>query len=110
MLRKSLVLVIASTVALTELPALAQQESGQQAVEEIEVFANNRRTEGLTNVNAAVSVISEEELDLIAHSHYQEALTRIPGFSGNRNNGQESLMAIRSVSYTHLTLPTIYSV
>ena len=71
MLRKSLVLVIASTVALTELPALAQQESGQQAVEEIEVFANNRRTEGLTNVNAAVSVISEEELDLIAHSHYQ---------------------------------------
>ena len=96
MLRKMLVFGITSTVVLAELPALAQQQSGQQAIEEIEVFANNRRAEGLTNVNAAVSVISEEELDLIGHSHYQEALTRVPGFSGNRNNGQESLMAIRS--------------
>ena len=96
MLRKMLVFGITSTVVLAELPALAQQQSGQQAIEEIEIFANNRRAEGLTDVNAAVSVINEEELDLIGHSHYQEALTRVPGFSGNRNNGQESLMAIRS--------------
>ena len=50
----------------------------------------------MTSVNAAVSVLDEEELGLILHTHYQEALSRVPGFSGNRNNGQESLMALRS--------------
>ena len=74
---------------------LAGQNS-QQTIEEIEVFADSRRTEGLTEANASISVLGEEELDLILQTHYQEALARVPGFSGNRNNGQESLMALRS--------------
>ena len=71
-------------------------QNSQQEIEEIEIFADSRRTEGITNVNAAISVLGEEELDLILQTHYQEALARVPGFSGNRNNGQESLMALRS--------------
>ena len=78
------------------MPSIVTGQNSQQEIEEIEVFANNRRAEGLSNVNAAISIISEEELDLITHTHYQEALARVPGFSGNRNNGQESLMALRS--------------
>ena len=96
MMRKLLVSSIATATAMIAAPAIGQSQSGMQAIEEIEVFSTNRRTEGLADVNAAVSVIGEEELDLIAHTHYQEALARIPGVSGNRNNGQESLMAIRS--------------
>ena len=65
---------------------LAGQNS-QQTIEEIEVFADSRRTEGLTEANASISVLGEEELDLILQTHYQEALARVPGFSGNRNNG-----------------------
>ena len=95
-MRKLLVSSIATATAMIAAPAIGQSQSGIQAIEEIEVFSTNRRTEGLADVNAAVSVIGEEELDLIAHTHYQEALARIPGVSGNRNNGQESLMAIRS--------------
>ena len=96
MMRKLLVSSIATATAMIAAPAIGQSQSGIQAIEEIEVFSTNRRTEGLADVNAAVSVIGQEELDLIAHTHYQEALARIPGVSGNRNNGQESLMAIRS--------------
>ena len=96
MLRRLIVSIITTTAALVATTTLGQSQSGQQAIEEIEVFANSRRSEGLNSVNAAVSVLGEEELGLILHTHYQEALSRIPGFSGNRNNGQESLMALRS--------------
>ena len=96
MIRKILISTKTAAIVLAFTPSIGSSQSGQQAIEEIEVFANSRRSEGLTNVNAAVSVLSEEELDLILHTHYQEALSRVPGFSGNRNNGQESLMAIRS--------------
>ena len=96
MIRKILISTKIAAIVLALTPAIGNSQSGQQAIEEIEVFANSRRSEGLTNVNAAVSVLDEEELGLILHTHYQEALSRVPGFSGNRNNGQESLMALRS--------------
>ena len=96
MLLRLIVSIITTTAALVATTTLGQSQSGQQAIEEIEVFANSRRSEGLNSVNAAVSVLGVEELGLILHTHYQEALSRIPGFSGNRNNGQESLMALRS--------------
>ncbi|MGI9250565.1 MAG: TonB-dependent receptor [Pseudohongiellaceae bacterium] len=79
---------------LTATPALAQ--SGQEAVEEIVVISASRRSEGLADVNAAVSVLSQDELELVKHTHYQQALNRLPGVSVHRNNGQESLAAIRS--------------
>ena len=96
MIRKILISTKIAAIVLALTPAIGNSQSGQQAIEEIEVFANSRRSEGLTSVNAAVSVLDEEELGLILHTHYQEALSRVPGFSGNRNNGQESLMALSS--------------
>ena len=71
----------------------AAQEPG---IEEIEVISNSRRSEGLSDVNAAVSVIGRRELSLLRLTHYQEALNRVPGVNVNRNNGQESLASIRS--------------
>ncbi len=94
MIRKLLFTSIAAATAFSAAPALAQ--NGQQVVEEVIVTSTNRRSEGLAEVNAAVSVLGQAELDLIGHSHYQEALNRLPGVSIHRNNGQESLIAIRS--------------
>lgn len=94
MLRKLLAASIAAATVLTAIPVLAQV--GQQAIEEIEVISNARRSQGLADINAAVSVLGQQELNLIGHSHFQQALNRLPGVSIHRNNGQESLLAIRS--------------
>ena len=87
---------IGAAIAAGISPAQAQVGAGVSAIEEIEVISNARRSQGLTDINAAVSVLGEQELDLIRLNHYQEALNRLPGVNINRNNGQESLIAIRS--------------
>lgn len=94
MIRKILFSAVAISTVTATLPAVAQ--SGREAIEEIRVTSNSRRSEGLSDINAAVSVLGQQELDLIAHTHYQEALNRLPGVNISRNNGQESLIAIRS--------------
>ncbi|CAE7735012.1 btuB [Symbiodinium microadriaticum] len=95
MIRKLLVSGIATGVAMTAYPALAQT-AGTQVIEEIEVISTTRRSEGLAGLNAAVSVIGQEELNLVQPFHYQQALNRLPGVNVHRNNGQESLASIRS--------------
>lgn len=87
---------IAIATALSATSALGQSLNGSQAIEEIQVTSTNRRSVGLADVNSSVSVIGQDELNLIKSSHYQEALNRLPGVAVHRNNGQESLMAIRS--------------
>ena len=94
MIRKLLVSGIALSTAMTAFPVLAQ--TSREAIQEIQVTSNSRRSEGLADINAAVSVIGQQELDLVSHTHYQEVLNRMPGVNINRNNGQESLIAIRS--------------
>ena len=90
--RKMLFTAIACAASSFSIETLAQE----QAIEEIEVISTSRRSEGLADVNAAVSVIGEDELELLRMTHYQEALNRLPGVNINRNNGQESLTSIRS--------------
>ncbi len=92
MKRKLLFTVIAWAASSYSVETFAQE----QIVEEIQVISTSRRSEGLSDVNAAVSVIGEEELSLLRLMHYQEALNRVPGVNVNRNNGQESLASIRS--------------
>ncbi len=96
MIRKLLVTGIAASTAAITYPALAQSTAGTQAIEEIEVISTTRRSEGLAGINAAVSVIGQQELDLVEPVHYQQALNRLPGVNVHRNNGQESLASIRS--------------
>ena len=71
-------------------------QNGLQAIEEITITSNSRQSEGMADINAAVSVIARDELTAIAHTHAQEALNRLPGVSIHRNNGRESLTATRS--------------
>ena len=96
MIRKLLVSSIAASTAIAALPTLAQSTAGSDVINEIEVISTSRRSEGLADINAAVSVLSSRELNVIALTHYQEALDRLPGVNVHRNNGQESLASIRS--------------
>ncbi|MBL4820166.1 MAG: TonB-dependent receptor [Gammaproteobacteria bacterium] len=94
MIRKLLVSSIAIATAIAAQTGSAQV--GQGAIEEIEVISTTRRAESLGDINASIAVLSEEELRQIGHTHYQEAVNRLPGVNVSRNNGQESLTAIRS--------------
>jgi iron complex outermembrane receptor protein len=96
MLPKLLATGIAIATTLAAAPVLGQSLNGSQAIEEIQITSTSRRSVGLADVNASVSVLSQDDLNLIKSSHYQEALNRLPGVAIHRNNGQESLMAIRS--------------
>lgn len=92
-----LALSCAAAIATFASPALlAQNTSEQRAIEEIMVTSSTRRPESLANVNASVGVLSQEELTLVSHQHIQEVANRLAGVNINRNNGQESLTAIRS--------------
>ena len=100
MIRKIVASSIAAVTTLGAMPVLAQSTAGIEAIEEIEVISRSRRSEGLADLNAAVSVIGAEELSRVAQMHYQQALNRLPGVNIHRNNGQESLAAIRSPVFT----------
>ena len=92
--KQLLALGCAAAISSAVTPALAQ--TGAPAIEEIQVISSSRRPENLSNVNASIAILSEEELRLISHTHIQEAANRLPGVNINRNNGQESLISIRS--------------
>ncbi len=94
MVRKLLVGSIAAATAMLAQTAGAQV--GARTLEEIVVTSTTRRAESLGDINASVAVLSEEDLRRVAHTHYQQALNRLPGVNISRNNGQESLIAIRS--------------
>ncbi len=93
--RRVLVAACASTVGLASLPAVSQQDS-TPAIQEIQVISSMRRPEELSTVNASIAILSEEDLRLVSHTHIQESANRLPGVNLSRNNGQESLTAIRS--------------
>lgn len=100
MVRKILAASITLATAVSAAPSWAQSGAGANAIEEIQVTSRSRRSEGLADINASVSVIGSEELKRISQMHYQQALNRLPGVNIHRNNGQESLAAIRSPVFT----------
>ena len=92
--RRLLAASCAAAIAAAMMPAHAQDTA--PAIEEIQVISSSRRPEDLGNVNASIAILSEDELRLTSHTHIQEAANRLPGVNINRNNGQESLISIRS--------------
>ncbi len=69
--------------------------SHAQILETMTVTGTRTPTE-LKDLGGNVSVVSEEELRLIAATHINESLARVPGTWISRGNGQESLTAVRS--------------
>ncbi|MDP2283692.1 MAG: TonB-dependent receptor [Pseudohongiella sp.] len=93
--RRLLALTCAALMAGNMAPAFAQTD-GTPSIEEIVVTSYSRRPEALADINGSIAILSEEDLKLTAHTHIQESANRLPGVNINRNNGQESLTAIRS--------------
>jgi len=94
MTRKLIFTAVAVATAMSAEIGIAQPD--EPTINEITVISATRRPQAIGDINAAVSVLSEEELRLVLHTHYQESLNRLPGVAIHRNNGQESLTSIRS--------------
>jgi iron complex outermembrane receptor protein len=67
----------------------------ESVLDEIIVTAA-KNEQHLRETTQSISVISNEDLTRISHTHIAEALQRVPGVWISRGNGQEHLTAIRS--------------
>lgn len=95
MLSKILVTGV-SVVIFGTVSSVAQPIGETESIEEIRVISTTRQPQNLLDTQASISVLGEQELRLVAHTHYQESLNRLPGVNVHRNSGQESLVSIRS--------------
>ena len=64
-------------------------------VETITITASRAPASTLSS-SASIGVVDAEQLDIISHTHINEAMFQIPGTWISRGNGQEHLTAVRS--------------
>ena len=75
--------------------------SATYAAELETVVVTGRATEAnKSEVSGSVSIVEEQEIALIKHSHVNEVTERVAGVWVSRGNGQEHLTAIRSPVFT----------
>lgn len=79
--------------------AFAESVSDDAPIDEIAVIAS-RIEQPLYDTAGNLSVLGQDALLSTAPVHIQQALSRVPGVSLQRGNGQESLPAIRSAVQT----------
>ncbi|MEY4641374.1 MAG: hypothetical protein RLZZ227_1368 [Pseudomonadota bacterium] len=84
---------LSSAVALA---LLSQAATAQDNTLESIVVTADRQQTALRDVPASIFAVGSDALDLVRHTHINEILVRVPGTWISRNNGQESLTAIRS--------------
>lgn len=84
-------------LGISALPALASEEvkASQNRLETITVTAT-RIEEPIVDQSSSLSVVAEQEIELVSAVHINELLNRVPGVWLTRGNGQEHLTAIRS--------------
>ena len=82
--------ILLATVS-TALPVIANAD----LLEEVTVTAT-RSDQAVSSVASNISVIDDDKLRQIRHTHLNEALQRVSGVWISRGNGQESLTAVRS--------------
>lgn len=90
---KGVVTPVSLAVALA---VIAQTTLAQSNRLESIVITADRQQNALRDVPASVFSLDENALDTVRHVHVNESLVRVPGVWISRNNGQESLTAIRS--------------
>ena len=85
---------------LTVDTSLAQANtSNSSEIDTVSVIAT-RQAQTLNEISASVSSVDDATLSLVAHTHINEAMVRVPGVWVSRGNGQEHLTAIRSPVFT----------
>ena len=73
--------------------------SQSEELEEVAVIAS-RVERPISDQSNSLSVLNQQELNRISAVHIQQSLSRVPGVSLQRGNGQESLPGIRSAVLT----------
>jgi iron complex outermembrane receptor protein len=72
---------------------------GQGSMESVVVTAS-RVEQNLATISSSISVVGEEQLELLDAVHPNQLFTAVPGAWISRGNGQEHLTAIRSPVFT----------
>lgn len=90
--------LILSTSVIMALPMMAE---AQQPVESEVITVTTTRSEQIANnVIGNQAAVTGENIQFVAPTHINEILLSIPGTNISRNNGQESLIALRSPVFT----------
>ncbi|SET00953.1 TonB-dependent receptor [Thalassotalea agarivorans] len=79
----------------TSTSATAQESADNNEIEKI-IVTGTRQEQALKTSVFSGDEINAQTLEMIAHTHVQESLLRIPGANFARGNGQEYLPALRS--------------
>jgi outer membrane receptor for Fe3+-dicitrate len=80
----------------------ATAQSAQSGTETLRVFLDEmvvtatRAPQPLDTQIRNTSILNKHDVEFVRHTHISELLNRLPGVNLHRNNGQESLTAIRS--------------
>jgi len=82
-------------LVLTMICSACANAKDPSQLDELIVTATKSST-AIRDISASASVITEEELSSIRHTHITEVLHHVPGVWISRGNGQEHLTAIRS--------------
>lgn len=90
-MRKSVLSSALSAALLLSAAAAAAQDKNLETL----IVSANRLEQSNATLNS-LSVITQDEIDAVAHTHITELLNRVPGVWISRGNGQEHLTAIRS--------------
>lgn len=89
-------LPLASCALLGALAGPLQAGPGLQQI----VVTATRAQQSNTDLAASINAVPRADLELIAATHINEAMSRMPGTWISRGNGQEHLTAIRSPVFT----------
>lgn len=74
----------------------AASVSAQEGLFDTVVVSADRQERAIQDVPASIHAISLNTLDTFRHVHISQVMNTVPGVVFNRNNGQESLIGIRS--------------
>jgi len=88
----------ASEAVIADLATASISAKGA-TIEEVAIIGT-RLESPISQQSPSLSVIGEEELSQVRPVHIQQSLSRVPGVSLQRGNGQESLPGIRSAVLT----------
>lgn len=83
------------SILLLAVSAILPATANADLLEEVIVTAT-RSDQAVSSIVSNISIIDDETLQKIRHTHLNEALQRVSGVWISRGNGQESLTAIRS--------------
>ena len=92
--------ILASVLFIVVCPIVVHgQAQDIESIEEIAIIAT-RVERPVSELSNNLSVLDQDELSLVRAAHIQQSLSRVPGVSLQRGNGQESLPGIRSAVLT----------